>query len=98
MFGLGGIFVEVWRDVVFRMAPVARSEAREMIEGIKAVKLLAGVRGQAAVDYRALEDVLLRVSQLLKDFPEISELDINTLMAYPDGAMAADARVVVASA
>ena len=98
MFGLGGIFVEVWRDVVFRMAPVARSEAREMIEGIKAVKLLAGVRGQAAVDYRALEDVLLRVSQLLKDFPEISELDINPLMAYPDGAMAADARVVVASA
>lgn len=95
MFGLGGIYVEVWRDVVFRMAPVARSEAREMIDSIKAVRLLTGVRGQPPVDRRAIEDVLLRVSQLLEDFPAIRELDINPLMTYPDGALAADARVVV---
>ncbi len=95
MFGLGGVYVEVWRDVVFRMAPVARSEAREMIEGLKAAKLLAGVRGQRPIDYRAAEDVLLRVSQLFEDCPEIRELDINPLMTYPDGAVAADARVVL---
>lgn len=96
MFGLGGIFVEVWRDVGFRMAPVARSEAREMIVGLRAAKLLAGVRGQRPISYRAVEDVLLRVSQLLEDFPEIAELDVNPLMTYPDGVIAADARVVLA--
>jgi acyl-CoA synthetase (NDP forming) len=95
MFGIGGMFVEVWRDVVFRMAPVARSEARDMIEGLKAAKLLAGVRGQPPIDYRAAEDVLLRVSHLFEDFPEITELDINPLMTYPDGAAAADARILL---
>ena len=68
-----------------------------MIDGIKAARLLSGVRGQPPVDYRALEDVLLRVSQLLQDCPEIRELDINPLMAYPGGAMAADARVVISA-
>lgn len=97
MFGLGGVYVEVWRDVVFRMAPVARSEARDMIEGLKAAKLLSGVRGQPPIDYRAAEDVVLRVSQLFEDFPEITELDINPLLTYPVGAIAADARVVLAS-
>ncbi len=96
MFGLGGIYVEVWRDVVFRMAPVARSEARDMIEGLKSAKLLSGVRGQPPIDYRAAEEVLLRVSQLFEDFPEIAELDINPLLTYPAGAIAADARVVLA--
>ena len=96
MFGLGGVYVEVWRDVVFRMAPVARSEAREMIAGLKAAKLLSGVRGQPPIDYRAAEDVLLRVSQLFEDFPEILELDVNPLLTYPVGAIAADARVVLA--
>ena len=95
MFGLGGVFVEVMRDVVFRMAPVARTQAAEMIHGLRADRLLAGVRGQPPVDYRAIEDVLLRVSQLLVDFPEIRELDINPLVTYPDGAIAADARVVL---
>ncbi len=96
MFGLGGVFVEVLQDVVFRMPPIARSQAREMIEGIRAAKLLAGVRGQPPVDYRAVEDVLLRVSQLLVDFPEIAELDLNPLVTSAEGAIAADARVLLA--
>jgi acetate---CoA ligase (ADP-forming) len=97
MFGLGGVFVEVLRDVVFRMAPVARSEAREMMEQVRGAKLLEGVRGQPPVDRRAIEDVLLRVSQLIVDVSEIAELDINPLLVYPDGVMAADARVILSA-
>ncbi|MGE0442223.1 MAG: acetate--CoA ligase family protein [Gemmatimonadales bacterium] len=96
MFGLGGIFVEVMRDVVFRMAPIARSQASEMALGLRATKLLKGVRGQPPVDFRAIEDVLLRVSQLLVDHPSIAELDLNPLVTSPEGAVAADARVVLA--
>ncbi|MBL8988539.1 MAG: acetate--CoA ligase family protein [Gemmatimonadetes bacterium] len=95
MFGLGGVFVEVLSDVVFRMAPIARSQAGEMITGLRGAKLLAGVRGQPPADRRAIEDVLLRVSQLLVDFPIVAELDLNPLLVYPDRAVAADARVVL---
>ncbi len=95
MFGLGGIFVEVLSDVVFRMAPIARAQAADMVTGLRGAKLLTGVRGHPPVDQRALEDVLLRVSQLLVDFPAIAELDLNPLMAYPERAVAADARVVL---
>jgi acetyltransferase len=75
MFGLGGVLVEVLHDVGFRLAPFGRLEARDLIRGIRGVKLLDGVRGAPPVDFTALEDVLLRVSQLAVDFPEISELD-----------------------
>jgi acetyltransferase len=97
MFGLGGVFVEVLRDVVFRMAPIARAEAREMSRSIRAVRLLEGVRNQPAIDFASIETALLRASQLLVDFPSIAELDINPMMAYPDGSIAADARVVLAT-
>ena len=98
MFGLGGVFVEVVRDVIFRMAPIARSQAHDMITGLRGAKLLAGVRGQPPIDMRAVEDVLLRVSQLIVDFPEIAELDINPLLAHDDGATAADARMILSGA
>jgi acetyl coenzyme A synthetase (ADP forming)-like protein len=95
MFGLGGILVEVLHDVTFRLAPFSRLEARDMIRGIRGVKLLDGVRGAAPVDFTALEDVLVRVSQLAVDFPEISELDVNPLLAMESGVIAVDGRVML---
>jgi acyl-CoA synthetase (NDP forming) len=95
MFGLGGILVEALHDVVFRLAPFDRLDAREMILGIRGVKLLHGVRGAPPVDFRALEDVLLRVSQLAVDFPVISELDVNPLLATDDRVVAVDSRVLL---
>lgn len=95
MFGLGGVLVEVVRDVAFRMAPFGRLDARDLIRGIRGVKLLDGVRGAGPVDSAALEEVLLRVSQLVTDFPDITELDVNPLLAFEDGVVAVDARVVV---
>ncbi|HEX7024803.1 MAG TPA: acetate--CoA ligase family protein [Gemmatimonadales bacterium] len=98
MFGLGGILVEVLRDVCFRIAPFGRQEARRMMADIRSARLLDAIRGLAPADRGAIEDVLLRVSQLVTDCPEISELDINPLMAMPSGAVAADARVMLAPA
>jgi len=95
MFGLGGIFVEVLRDVVFRVAPIHRRDAAEMIAGLRGVRLLDALRGSAAADRRAIEDVLLRLSRLAGDFPEISELDVNPLLAFPERAVAVDARVLL---
>lgn len=95
MFGLGGIYVEALKDVTFRLAPLDPLDAREMIRSIRGVALLNGIRGAAPVDFAALEDVLLRVSQLAIDHPEIAELDINPLLAFPSGVMAVDARVLV---
>lgn len=96
-FGLGGVFVELMKDVVFRLAPVTDVEAREMIEGIKGYPLLAGARGQAPVDLRALQDVLLRFSQLVADLPEIAEIDLNPFFAHSDASRqaAADVRIRV---
>ena len=85
MFGLGGIFVEVMKDVRFGLAPLNLSESREMIQGIKGYPLLAGTRGEAAVDLAALEQMLLRVSMLAGDFPNIVEMDLNPIFAYPEG-------------
>ena len=96
MFGLGGIYAEVLRDVVFRIAPLTPEEARDMIEGIRGKALLAGVRGQRAVDRNALEDVVRRIARLAVDFPEIAELDVNPLLAFENRVLAVDARVVLA--
>jgi acetyltransferase len=96
MFGLGGILVEVLRDVVFRIAPFGREDARDMIRGIQGIKLLEGVRGAPPVQFGALEETLLRVSQLVVDFPEITELDVNPLLAFDTGVVAVDARVLLA--
>ena len=80
MFGLGGVFIEVMKDVTFRMAPLTDIDAHEMIRGVKAYKLLEGARGTTPAQLDQLEDVLLRLSQLVTDFPEIEELDINPLI------------------
>jgi acetyltransferase len=95
MFGLGGIYVEVLKDVSFRITPVAEREAREMIESLQAYPLLAGVRGQRGVDLAALTEIIQRVSHMLTDNPEIRELDINPIFAFEDGAKAADVRVLL---
>jgi len=94
MFGLGGIYVEVLRDVRFAVTPVTATEARKMITTLQASALLAGVRGQAGVNLDALEEIIQRVSQLLVENPEIQELDINPLFANEQGARAADVRVL----
>lgn len=96
MFGLGGIYVEALKDVVFRLAPILPLDAHDMVRSIRGVALLDGIRGAAPVDFAALTDVLLRVSQLAIDHPEIAELDVNPLLAFPKGVKAVDARVLVA--
>jgi acetyl coenzyme A synthetase (ADP forming)-like protein len=97
MFGLGGIYVEVLKDVVFRVAPLTRREAEEMVREIRSFPLLAGARGEKPSDVDAIVDCILRVSQMVTDFPQIVELDINPLFAYEQGqgAMAVDARIVI---
>jgi len=98
-FGLGGIYVEALKDVVFRIAPFSRAEAEEMIREIRAYPLLEGVRGEPPADHAAMADALCRVSQLVTDFPEIVELDINPLMVFDEGrgAVALDMRLVLAA-
>ncbi len=95
MFGLGGIYVEVLQDASFKITPVTRREAREMIESIAAYPLLTGVRGQAGADVAALAEIIQRISQMLTENPEIRELDINPVFASQDGAIAADVRVIL---
>ncbi len=85
MFGLGGIFVEVMKDVAFGVAPLSRPESREMMGLIKGAPLLDGVRGEKGVDLGAVEDLLLRVSRLAADFPAITEMDLNPIFTYPEG-------------
>ncbi len=95
MFGLGGIWVEVLKDVAFRIAPLARRDAREMITEIKGYPLLTGYRGQEPVDMAKLEDFLLKVSRFVELNPEVKELDLNPVFAYKDDAVAVDARVIL---
>lgn len=96
-FGLGGIYVETLKDVTFRIAPFSIEEAKAMLSEIRAHALLDGVRGQPPADQTAIVDALLRVGQLVQDFPEIVELDINPLMVYPkgQGAVAIDMRLIL---
>ncbi len=93
MFGMGGIYVEVIRDVVLRLCPILDTDADEMLDGVKLHKLLEGVRGQPARDRGALRDIILRVAQLAERHPRIAEMDVNPVLARPDGAEALDARV-----
>ena len=95
MFGLGGIYVEVLKDVKFAFAPLTRTDALKMIEGLRSSKLFEGVRGEAPVDKETLIESITRLAQLVTDFPEITELDINPLLASEDGAKVLDARVVI---
>jgi acyl-CoA synthetase (NDP forming) len=95
MFGLGGIYVEVMKDVTFRMCPVSPDEARAMVSGVKAFGLLRGARGEKPADIEAIVDTIVRVSALASDFDDILELDINPLMVMERGAgaLAADIRI-----
>lgn len=95
MFGLGGIYVEVLKDVSFRIAPISEKIAREMIGEIKTIKLLKGTRGETPSDIESIIDVLLRMSQLVTDFPEIMEMDINPLFVKKrgEGSIAGDVRI-----
>ncbi len=95
MFGLGGIYVEILKDVTFRLCPVNADEARRMMSEIRGFGLLRGARGQRPADLDAVADVITRVSALVTDFPEITELDINPLIVHDkgDGVCAADVRI-----
>jgi acetate---CoA ligase (ADP-forming) subunit beta len=95
MFGLGGVWVEVLKDVSFKIAPLTRDDARSAVTEIRAAKLLEGFRGSAPVDKAALEDILLRVSEFVAATPEVREMDLNPIFAYPVGAIAVDARVIL---
>jgi len=97
LVGLGGIFVEVFGEVVVRVAPISRREAQEMVRNLRGYAVLAGARGSKPADIPALEEALLRLSQLLCDFPEIKELGINPLRVLQEGAgcRALDARMIL---
>jgi acetyl coenzyme A synthetase (ADP forming)-like protein len=94
-FGLGGVLVEVLKDITFRLAPATQADALSMLDGIKAAEMLKGVRGGEAVNREALANLIVGVSELVSDFPEISEMDLNPVFATKSGAIAADVRIVV---
>ncbi len=94
-FGLGGVLVEVLKDVTFRLAPTSTDEAMSMVDGIAAAEILNGVRGSEAVDKAALADVVHRLSQLVSEFPQLAEVDLNPVLATGDGATAVDVRILV---
>lgn len=94
-FGLGGVLVEVLKDITFRMAPATREDALSMLDGIQAAEMLKGVRGGDPVDREALAKLIVNVSELVSDFPEISEMDLNPVFASKTSAIAADVRIVV---
>jgi acyl-CoA synthetase (NDP forming) len=95
MFGLGGILVEVLKDVSFRIVPLTERDAREMIKEIKGYPVLQGYRGQKPASIPALEQLILKVSQFVEKNPQIKELDLNPIFAYPDKAVAVDARIIL---
>ena len=94
-FGLGGILVEVLKDVTFRLAPASQQEAESMLDSIQAAEVLKGVRGADPIDRKALAAIIESVSQLVHDFSEINEMDLNPVFARKDGATAVDVRIVV---
>ncbi|MET9231632.1 acetate--CoA ligase family protein [Lentzea sp. NPDC003310] len=94
-FGLGGVLVEVLKDVTFRLAPTSSEEARSMVDGIAAAEILRGVRGAQGVDAGKLADLIHRVSDLVTDFPQLAEVDLNPVLATPQGATAVDVRILV---
>ena len=95
MFGLGGIFVELLKDVIFRVAPITQEDAQEMITGVKAYPLLKGYRNTPPADVDAIINILLNTSRLVMDNSEIKELDLNPIMAYEKGAKTVDARIIL---
>jgi acyl-CoA synthetase (NDP forming) len=98
MFGLGGVLVEILKDVSFRIVPLVKRDAKEMIREIKGFPLLQGYRGSEPVDIENLEAMLLKISDFVEKTPQIKELDLNPIFAYKDGAVAVDARVILENA
>jgi acyl-CoA synthetase (NDP forming) len=99
MFGLGGVYAEALADVSFRLAPLTTADAWDMLEEVRSAKLLKGLRGAPPADRDALVDLIVRVSRLSADHPEIAELDLNPVLVLPQGqgVMAVDVRVILAS-
>ncbi len=95
MCGLGGVLVEVLHDVAFRLIPLQRRDARQMLTELRGLPVLRGVRGRPGVDMYAVEDLLVRVSNLVEQRPQIRELDLNPVLAYPDGVVTVDARALI---
>jgi acyl-CoA synthetase (NDP forming) len=95
MFGLGGVWVEVLKDVSFKIAPLTKRDASKAVREIRAARLLDGFRGSDPVDTAALEDILMRISDFVVKTPLVKEMDLNPIFAYPNGAMAVDARVIL---
>jgi len=95
MFGLGGVLVETLKDVSFRIVPLVKRDAKEMIHEIKGFPLLQGYRGSEPVDVENLEAMVMKVSGFIEKTPEVKELDLNPIFAYKDGAIAVDARVIL---
>ena len=94
-FGLGGVLVEILKDVSFRIVPVSGKDASEMVKEIKGYPLLLGYRGQEAVDIASLEKLIVKVAQFIEQNPKIKELDLNPIFAYKDNAIAVDARIIL---
>jgi len=95
MFGLGGVLVELLKDVAFRIVPISKFDAAEMIREIKGFPMLTGFRGSEPVDLAALESLIVNVSHFVEKHPQVKELDLNPVFAYKDGVRAVDARVVL---
>jgi len=95
MFGLGGLMVEVLKDVAFRIIPMDKKDASDMIKEIKGYKLLEGYRGQDPADIEYLEDMIMKLSDFIDETPDIKEIDMNPVFAYKDGAVVVDARIVL---
>ncbi len=95
MFGLGGIYVELFKDVAFRLAPVSREEALDMIKETRSYKLLTGFRGSKPLDTNAVVDTIRAVGELMVREPHVESLDINPLFVYPKGALAVDVRIIL---
>lgn len=95
MFGLGGIFVEVLKDISFRILPIEERDAREMITEIKGYEILKGIRGEPPRDIQAIEEVLMKVSKLTMENPEINEIDLNPIFVFEKGLQVIDARMIL---
>jgi len=95
MFGLGGIFVEILKDTSFRILPIEERDAQEMITEIKGYEILKGVRGEPPKDIQAIKEVLMKVSQLTFENPEINEIDLNPVFVFEKGLQVVDARIIL---
>jgi acyl-CoA synthetase (NDP forming) len=95
MFGLGGIFVEVLKDVAFRVAPLAQEDIDDMVKEIKGYPVLEGIRGESSKDIEALKSTLAKLSQIAIDNPEIQEVDLNPVIVHEKGASIVDSRIII---